>query len=163
MLLMKVVILSDTHGNQTLALSIVEANGDADHIVHLGDETDDACFLEDVTGRTVVKIGGNCDCTARYPREVTLDLEGRSILITHGDLYNVKAGKERLKKRAHEVKADIVLYGHTHLASIEEIDGILFVNPGCLKKGCEEPSYAVLTLENGVPSAEIIPAPTPHP
>ncbi|AJE04885.1 metallophosphoesterase family protein [Geobacter pickeringii] len=158
---MKLVILSDTHGNQPLALAIIDAHGDADHIVHLGDEIDDACFLEDATGRDIVKVSGNCDCSFDSPRETLLDLEGHTVLITHGDLYNVKTGMERLKKRARAEKADIVLYGHTHLAAIDELDGILYVNPGCLKKGCEQLSYAVLTLENGSVSAKIIPASIP--
>lgn len=159
---MKVVILSDTHGNQTMALDIVDAHGDAEHVIHLGDVIDDACFLEDVTGRAIVKVSGNCDCAFDSPRETLLDLEGRNVLITHGDLYNVKTGMERLKKRARAEKADIVLYGHTHLAAIDEIDGILYVNPGCLKKGCEQLSYAVLTLENGSVTAKIIPASLPR-
>lgn len=153
---MKLVILSDTHGNQTLALSIIDGNGDADHFIHLGDEVEDACFLEDMSRRPVIKVCGNCDYTAAYPREKVIELDGRRVMVTHGDLYQVKAGIEKLRKRAGTEKVDVVLYGHTHQPAVQELDGILFVNPGCLKTGCEPHTYAVVTLTKQTVTAEIV-------
>lgn len=155
---MKLVILSDTHGNQTLALSIIDDNGDADHFIHLGDEVDDACFLEDISGRPVIKISGNCDYTTAYPREKVIELDGHRVMLTHGDLYQVKAGIEKLRRRAGTEKVDVVLYGHTHQPTVQELDGILFVNPGCLKNGCDSLTYAVVTLTEQAVTAEIVSA-----
>jgi putative phosphoesterase len=86
---MKIIVLSDTHGNQSAALGILYENGDADRIVHLGDEVEDACFLEKSSGRSIVKISGNCDFSTNHPREAMLDLAGRRVFVTHGDLYGL--------------------------------------------------------------------------
>lgn len=158
---MKIVILSDTHGNQALAARILEEVHDVDHIIHLGDEIDDACFLEMVYGKEIIKVPGNCDYSASFPRERHITLAGKKTLITHGDLYNVKSGMEKLQEKAKAEKVEFVLYGHTHQASVQTIDDILFVNPGCLKKGFSELTYAILSIENESFSAEIIPAPFP--
>jgi hypothetical protein len=158
MKIMIIVILSDTHGNQSLALRILDLHGDAGHVIHLGDELQDADFLEDATGMPIIKVQGNCDCSPSHPRESSLELAGRRFLLTHGDLYQVKSGLERLQERAAAVDATVVLFGHTHVALIESISGILYVNPGCLKRGCNRLTYAVITMDNGTISAEILPA-----
>ncbi|WP_306532757.1 metallophosphoesterase [Geobacter sp.] len=154
---MKIVVFSDTHGNQALAAQALDLAGHADHIIHLGDETDDATFLEALSGITVTKVLGNCDFATDTPREAMLVLEEKRFLLTHGDLYGVKAGLDKLSKRATAEKADVVLYGHTHIQSVCTIDGVLYVNPGCLKKGYSEPSFALLSLEKGTLSADIVP------
>ncbi|RNC69070.1 MAG: metallophosphoesterase [Desulfuromonadales bacterium] len=154
---MKVLVLSDTHGNHSLAVRALDMAGHTDHIVHLGDEIEDACFLEEVTGISVTKVLGNCDLSPLFPRETTLELDGKRVLLTHGDLYTVKTGLDKLKKKAVAERIDVVLYGHTHIPIVQKIDNILFVNPGCLKKGCIEPSFALLSIDNGVASANIVP------
>lgn len=160
---MKIAVFSDTHGNQALAARALEMAGNVDHIVHLGDETDDAAFLELLSGRTVIKIRGNCDFSTDSPRESLLTLEGKKFLLTHGDHYGVKAGLDKLARRAAAENVDVVLYGHTHIRSVLTIDGILYVNPGCLKKGFSEPSIALLSLDNGVVSADIVSVPPVYP
>lgn len=153
---MKIAVLSDTHGNQALAARALDVAGDVDHIIHLGDDFDDAEFLEALSGMAVTKVPGNCDLSAGSPREATLILEDKKFLLTHGDLYGVKGGLDKLAKRATEEKADVVLYGHTHIQSVQTIGDVLYINPGCLKKGFNNPSFALLSLANGILSADII-------
>lgn len=154
---MKIAIFSDTHGNHALLARAFDLAGDVDHIFHLGDDTDDAIFLELLCGKTVIKVLGNCDFSTDSPRESLLSLEGMKFLLTHGDRYGVKGGLDKLTTRAAEERADVVLYGHTHVPTVTTIDGILYVNPGCLKKGFSKPSFALLSLENGTLSASIVP------
>lgn len=156
---MKIAVLSDTHGNQTLAAQALDMAGDVDHIIHLGDDFDDATFLEALSGRAVTKVLGNCDFAAGTPRETTLVLEDKKFLLTHGDLYGVKGGLEKLAAKAVEEKADVVLYGHTHLQSVQTIGGVLYINPGCLKKGFSKPSFALVSLERGTLVADIVQLP----
>lgn len=154
---MKIVVFSDTHGNHALAAHALDLAGHVDHIIHLGDNTDDADFLELLSGRSVIKVLGNCDYSTESPRESLLTLEGKKFFLTHGDRYGVKAGLDRLARKAAVEKADVVLYGHTHIRSVITRDGVLYVNPGCLKRGFSEPSFALLSLGNGVVSADIVP------
>jgi putative phosphoesterase len=153
---MKLLILSDTHGNYPLAIQALEETENVDLIVHLGDEIEDARMIEAITGRPLIKVPGNCDLGVEDARSVSLMCEGMKLFITHGDRYHVKAGLARLREKAAAEQARIVLYGHTHVAAIEEIDGILFVNPGALCTKCPTPGYATLTIVAGKVLAEII-------
>jgi putative phosphoesterase len=48
---------------------------------------------------------------------------------------------------AKEAQADIVCFGHTHRPYVEEIDNILFINPGSLcypRSKYPEPTYCIL-------------------
>ncbi|KAF0216253.1 MAG: hypothetical protein FD174_3707 [Geobacteraceae bacterium] len=154
---MKLLILSDTHGNYSLAIrAIAQQNGHFDRIVHLGDEMEDACIIEKIIGQPVDKVPGNCDFAAKTPRELCKTLAHKKIFLTHGDKYNVKAGLAQLHKKALAERAQIVLYGHSHVAAIETIDDVLFINPGCLHKSCTNPTYAILSIISGEISAEII-------
>ncbi len=153
---MECLIFSDTHGNYPLAAKAIMMAGLIDKIFHLGDDADDAAMLEHIFSKQVEKIAGNCDVPGKYPRELTIDLENTRLLITHGDRYKVKSGLVDLYRHAVSENAKIVLYGHTHQSAIEEIDGILFINPGSLQRGEQPKSYAKLSLSREVAKAEII-------
>lgn len=154
---MKILILSDTHGNYPMAIRALDKAGRVDQIVHLGDDIEDARMLETIIGRPVIKVPGNCDPGAAEIRDFFTSFEDVDIFITHGDRYTVKAGLAELYKKAVEKNARLVLYGHTHIAAIEKIGEILFVNPGCLSYKCQQNSYAVLTLAGGKVLAEVMP------
>ncbi len=152
---MKIIVLSDTHGNYPLAIRGVEQVGDVDCIIHLGDEMADASIIEAIGGAPVIKVPGNCDLQNMEPRELQKTLAGKRFFITHGDWYCVKAGLSRLHRKALTESAQVVLYGHTHVASIEIIDGIYFINPGCMSKGQTSGSYAVIKIRSGTITANI--------
>lgn len=152
---MKLLILSDTHGDYPLAVRALDEAGPVDQIIHLGDEIEDARLLEEITGRPLLKVAGNCDLGSTDAREISCTLEGRRIFMTHGDRYYVKSGLAGLREKGVEENAGIVLYGHTHVAAVEEIGGTLFVNPGCLSSKCRNASYATLTITPDGVAAEI--------
>ena len=77
-----------------------------------------------------------------------IDLDGVKILLTHGDHFGVKQSLLQLFYRAKEVGAQLVFYGHTHIASIDEIEGIKFINPGCMNKFSQN-SYCYVVIYNG--------------
>lgn len=154
---MECLVFSDTHGNYPLAAAIVMQAGPVDLIIHLGDDAEDAVMLEQILSLKVEKVSGNCDPPGKHPREICDSLESTRILITHGDRYRVKGGLSELHRRAVDAGVDLVLYGHTHRAAVEKIDGILFVNPGSLYKGSSEKSYARITITDEGAFARIIP------
>lgn len=152
---MKLLILSDTHGNYPLAIRALEEAGQVDQVIHLGDEIEDARMIELITGRPLIKVAGNCDLGSEESREISVTFGGKSLFVTHGDRYLVKSGLASLRKKAADAGAEIVLYGHTHVAAIEKIDGMLFINPGCLRHNCRSASYAILTIAAGKAAAKI--------
>lgn len=154
---MKIAVLSDTHGNYPLAVRVLDRIPDLSGIIHLGDNTCDAAVVEAALSRPVIKVAGNCDAAAEGARELLLNIGETNLFLTHGDLYNVKCGIDRLILRVARENVAIALYGHTHIPSIQERDNILFVNPGCLRKAADCQTIALLSIANGAVSADIVP------
>ena len=58
---------------------------------------------------------------------------------------------DRLKAAAKERKAQIVIFGHSHMPYLQEEDGITFLNPGSISKPRQvsfEPTYAIMKLDD---------------
>ncbi len=145
---MRFLVISDSHGNYPAALQAEELAGDIDAIIHLGDGANDALLIAQTLGIEIKLVAGNCDLGASAPRELLWECEGLKLLLSHGDRYGVKYSLERLKQRGLEVEADVVLYGHTHIAAITEISEMLFVNPGTLIKSSHHKTFAILEINS---------------
>jgi putative phosphoesterase len=149
---MKVLVISDTHGSVTRAFAAHTHSEPVDAIIHLGDGSSDADALRDALDIPVIAVAGNCDLGSKAPREYLWECEGKKLLLTHGDAYQVKSGLVRLHQRAQELKVDVALFGHTHQRLCESISGILLINPGTLANQSITRSYAVLQIspEEGI-------------
>ena len=143
---MKVLVISDTHGNSNRAFIAHTRSEPVDAVIHLGDGCADADLLRETLDIPVINVAGNCDPGSNAPRERVWECEGKRILLTHGDAYQVKSGLARLHQRTMEIGADAVLFGHTHQSLCENISGLLLVNPGTLANSSNHRSYAVLTI-----------------
>lgn len=152
---MKILVISDTHGNTLAPLEIIKETG-VELVVHLGDHLDDARALERQLDLPFIKVPGNSDPRATEPRELIQSISGRTFFMTHGDLYRVKSDLNRLFEKTKELKASVALFGHTHVPLIKKLDGVLLINPGTLMSGSESKSYAILTVTPFNISAEII-------
>lgn len=126
---MRIIVLSDTHGQRSLVGAALEKAGRFDVLLHAGDGCDD---IMDVQNAEVYCVRGNCDCSIRHPKERVLELDGMRVLLVHGHEYRVKSGLYMLFYRAEEVDADYVVFGHTHQSLITQLGGRVFVNPGSL-------------------------------
>lgn len=143
---MRILVISDTHGNFPLAIKACDMADPFDALVHLGDGAADAALLADALAMKVIQVSGNCDLGSDSPRELLWECAGKKLLLVHGDAYGVKNGLVRLEKRAREVGADAVLFGHTHRATITTLSGILAVNPGTLIRGSQHTTCATLEI-----------------
>lgn len=147
---MRIIVISDTHGRPSMIENIIEAQPEAKQVFFLGDvirDIEDMPFM--YPSHTFHIVSGNCDYGSTYKSADTVTVGGKKILFTHGHAYSVKSGIGRLSQWAKNENADIVLYGHTHVAKTEYADGVLFVNPGsptCPREG--RPSYAVIDIES---------------
>ncbi|AFV10663.1 phosphodiesterase YfcE [Thermacetogenium phaeum DSM 12270] len=154
---MRVGILSDSHGNLKRAEQAVRRMGQLDLLLHAGDYYEDALLLADGCGVEVKGVAGNCDRFAPGPEEQILEVEGYRIYLTHGHLFGVKRGLERLAERAGKVGASIVIYGHTHVPLKKVANGVLYLNPGSIAwpRITGRPGFAVLEFRRSGFSAEI--------
>jgi putative phosphoesterase len=69
----------------------------------------------------LIAVRGNCDFCCDVKDELFFEIEKLKILLTHGDKYSVKNNLKLLKYRAEELKADIVIYGHTHINELMKL------------------------------------------
>ncbi|AGT33001.1 metallophosphatase [Geobacillus genomosp. 3] len=146
---MKAVIVSDSHGlTDELAQIVMRHRHEVNLFIHCGDSELPA-EADAIAPFAVVR--GNCDWTAAFPDERIEEADGVRLFVTHGHLYGVKTSLLRLYYRAKEAGANIVCFGHSHLAGAEQIDDVLFINPGsiALPRGRKEKTYAVLEMDRG--------------
>ncbi|MBE6681512.1 MAG: metallophosphoesterase [Ruminococcaceae bacterium] len=149
---MKILVVSDTHGDTELLYSIVSKyRANTDLVIHLGDNLKDINeVMRDFP--TIAKLGvlGNCDFASMYLDPVSegcFTAEKRRIFYTHGHKYHVDYGSERLAANAKYKGADIVLYGHTHVALCKEQNGVLVINPGSLSRPRDNTNGTYVRLE----------------
>lgn len=154
---MEILIISDTHGRVSIAERVIESlKSSIDMIIHCGDVVNDAKKIKEKYNIPIEYVRGNCDFDLETPSEKVIELAGKCIMITHGHNYGVKYTKTNLYYAAEEKKADIVIFGHTHIAEIEEAYGILYINPGSIslpRNGIN--SYAILSISGGRAFANI--------
>lgn len=154
---MKVLVVSDSHGETSKMESLIDNNNDIDMLIHLGDYFRDAEKLSaKYPNLRIEYIYGNSDfMIGDVPAEKTLDIEGKKVFITHGHRYSVKSGYDKLRKKANDIGADLFLFGHTHISTLLNEDKWILLNPGSISESrdfCSE-SYAIVEFNNG----EIIP------
>lgn len=140
---MKIVVLSDTHGDANLIEQVYEQELDADAFFHCGDSE---LAYDDVHFHHMYRVKGNCDFDRNFVDDLLVPVGERSIFMTHGHLYNIKMTLTPLDYKAQETGADIVLFGHSHLLGAEQIGDTLFLNPGSLllPRGGNPKSYATI-------------------
>lgn len=133
----RIAVISDSHG-AALRLKRMPMFCEAekiDLVLHLGDMIEDARALERSLTIPVCAVRGNCDYYDQGERERRLTVEGKRILMTHGDMHGVKYGYDRLSYYAEENGMDVALFGHTHRAFMAVMGRVLMINPGALKNG----------------------------
>ena len=149
---MRVGVISDTHGK--LRPQVFEIFREVDHILHGGDVGRSDLLIELRALAPVTAVYGNSDGSdlrSELPQVAELELDGFSIVVTHGDQF----GSPNPAK-LHEAfpRAEIIIFGHSHRPLLELVDKTVTVmNPGgagAPRFGIP-PSVGILELEAGIP------------
>lgn len=152
---MKVLVISDTHGNIENAKYILEKvmPSGVEAVLHCGDYISDARLLQKVYPQLeIYGVYGNCDVGFGGAYSDVVTLEGVSIYMSHGHKYGVKWGEYEevvIDALAHQAK--VAICGHSHEAYLKKERGVLIMNPGSLTlpRDSRYPSYGILDLESG--------------
>ena len=154
---MRLVVFSDTHGRTELLENAVRRTN-PDILVHLGDHIRDSRVLSSAfPDIPLYAVPGNCDFASREQDTLEFFAGPVKVFATHGHRYYVKSTMDSLLNAAHFSGAQLVLYGHTHIARIEYPAGMTVVNPGSSGLG-SEPSFAVIDIsDSGGIAARILP------
>lgn len=155
---MKIFVISDTHGKTSKVQEVWEKLTNVDLVIHLGDYEKDAKRLEKIFETEVISVKGNMDGSYSKEDYKILETEYGKIFLTHGHMENVKTSPLNLVYRAQELGCKAALFGHTHQAAYEEINGIYLVNPGSLSlpRDGSDGSYAVIHTEPDVLHCSIV-------
>jgi len=140
----KIIILSDTHNNQSLLRNVLQRElTDCNYIFHLGDNYEDLDENSDLlTTKAVVKVPGIFHpgyLSGIIPAMQAVELLSWSFLLTHNidDIPEIRPSQ------------NIFCYGHTHQMELRKIGSQYYLNPGHLKDEWDKDrpaSYAVLSV-----------------
>lgn len=146
---MKIGVISDTHRMNCFIDKVIPYLKECDLIIHAGDNFVDSKYIHKMTNVGMMAVRGNCDFE-NVEEELEFEVENKNIFVCHGDRYGVKYGLEQLQKKAKEVDADIVIFGHTHTPLIKEKDNIIYINPGSvsLPRGVDYRSFVIIDISD---------------
>lgn len=156
---MKIGVVSDTHSLQ-IPPEVINALANVDLIIHAGD----FCSVEDVAMfrglKTFKGVHGNmdgADVRKLLPRREILEMEGVRLGVFHGE-----GPKDRIldtvRRAFADQKLDAIVFGHSHQAFNQAIDGTLYFNPGSPNDMCFAPyrSYGILEVKSGTITGKIV-------
>lgn len=138
---MRLAVFSDSHGEVTTlhwAMEQAARMGKIDAFIFLGDGADDFDQCRSLMDRLnprafLFRVRGNNDY---FPPDIAQELvytfEGVKVFMTHGHRYQAKMTDEGLLCAAQARGCRVCLYGHTHSARCEEVEGVLMFNPGAV-------------------------------
>ncbi|EQM81225.1 metallophosphoesterase family protein [Stutzerimonas stutzeri] len=148
---MRIGVISDTHG--LLRPEALAALRGCERIIHAGDIGKPEVLDALRALAPLDAIRGNVDSgdwAASVPEHLDLEIGGLRIHVTH----DVKAmGVDPIAARV-----DVVIAGHSHQPKIEEVDAVLYLNPGSAgRRRFKLPiSLALLDIEDGQPRAQLV-------
>jgi putative phosphoesterase len=157
----RVILVADTHipkvGPAMPSRLLQECEG-ADLILHAGDLIE-MSVMEKLSSLAPTRaVVGNMDLPevkSLLPDKTVVEVEGKLVGLIHG--WGPPMGIER-RVLSRFSGVDVVVFGHTHKALVDERKGTMLVNPGTPndRRFSDRLSYAVLTIVNGIIEAEII-------
>ena len=139
-------------------LRALRLNPDIRHILFLGDGLSDVARLAvRYPDLHIRAVRGNMDAlsldTHAVEEEELFSVFGVTVLLMHGHRYGVKGGLGTAKGHALHRGAQVLLYGHTHVAysHYDGENGLYTFNPGSIGHPyAGEPSFGILdVLPNG--------------
>lgn len=159
---MKILVFSDTHGNPDFMLEAIRihlAAAPVSRIVHLGDGWRDFLSVrEKYPEIPTTAVAGNGEdawfgARPELPYSETFTVGGITFLAAHGHRMHVKNDLDIAANTAARMGADVMLFGHTHIAEDVRRDTLYgktvrMINPGSAGSGYR-PSYAVLEIAYG--------------
>lgn len=144
----KMLIVADNHEDRQPIEDLIHIyEGEVDHMLHLGD----SMFPDlDKVWQQMIPIKGNNDSGEGYIEQTVVCLGEAKIFATHGHQLDVGKSRGKLAEKAKEKNCQFACYGHTHETKVEEIDGVLVINPGSISQPrgpVPRKLYAILSVD----------------
>jgi putative phosphoesterase len=142
---MQIGIISDTHNRLPAEIFTIFKN--VDTILHAGDICEEQVLLDLERIAPVRAIFGNMDgfpLVSNLKRIEFFTLENSRICMIHAIRSAKNFAFELLRMKE---KADIVVFGHSHVAEVTKFNDILFINPGSASSPRHGTKRSVALLE----------------
>ncbi|GAB4212746.1 MAG: metallophosphoesterase family protein [Roseiflexaceae bacterium] len=153
---MQLGVIADTHG--TLDPRALVALRGVEHILHAGDVGSPQILRDLEAIAPVSAVAGNIDTGTALgrmlPGVLAQQFAGVQIYMTH-----IGGKPAQLAAHLPAPRPQVYIFGHSHVALLEQIGDVLFLNPGAAGRprfggGL---SVALLTLTAGQAQARIVP------
>jgi putative phosphoesterase len=156
---MKIGVISDTHC-LPIPKKLLEELATVDLIIHAGDICDEETLKSlNKIQKTRAVQGNMCDSSLKrkLPLKDYFECEGIKIGVTHGHM-GIKDPMTNAREQFKDAFVNIVIFGHSHHAFNQTIDGILFFNPGSPNDVIKARffSYGMIEIQDGKIKAQII-------
>lgn len=140
--MLRIGLISDTHN--FLDPEVLRLFAGVDHILHAGDIGQPRILAELEAVAPVTAVLGNTDGGLACRETESVQLGRLRILLHH--IVDPHAWWGSVGERIRRERPQVVVYGHTHRAAWETVDGIHFVNPGSASRPRRtgRPSVAIL-------------------
>jgi putative phosphoesterase len=151
----KIGVISDTH--DFLDPRVKDLFAGVDHILHAGDIGTVWITFELEQIAPVTAVFGNTDAGLSFKETEVVTLGGKKFLVHH--IVSPHALEEEVQRKITKAKPDVVVFGHTHKAFDQSINGVRYFNPGYSgrPKFSQARSVAILNVNaNGI-EAQLIP------
>ena len=164
---MRWLVASDIHGSATACRRVLDAfvREKADGLLLLGDllyhgprnplpeghDPKQCVQMLNEYRDHIAAVRGNCEAAVdqmvlQFPimaDYALFDLDGRTAFITHGHLFN-------LDNLPPHKPGDLLIHGHTHVLTVQEKDGMTYINPGSAALPKEDHPKSYMIYENGM-------------
>lgn len=148
---MKVLIVSDTHGKNHYLLETLKRVSPIDLLIHLGDYEGGQEYINSIASCPTEMISGNNDFFDGLPKEKMIEIGKYSVMLTHGHRYGVNYNTSEIREAAIRNKADIVMFGHTHIPMIDHSNGLWVINPGSIalpRQHGRIPTFIIMEIDS---------------
>ncbi|NKE07282.1 MULTISPECIES: metallophosphoesterase family protein [Mesobacillus] len=150
---MKIVVISDTHmprKSKSLPDKLLADLQDCDYIIHAGDWQTVELYNELKQFGPVIGVTGNVDgpeLKGLLKTKEILQAGNFRIGIVHGHGTG-KTTEKRAIETFEDDKVDCIVYGHSHIPVVKEVEGVIIFNPGSPtdKRRQKQFSYGILTV-----------------
>lgn len=149
---MRIGVISDTHLSHRahkLPDALVEGLQGVDQILHAGDWV--SMEIVDLVERIAPcdGVAGNNDgveIVERFGRKKLLELGGFRIGIVHGDGVRGTT-EERAREVFKQERPEMIIFGHSHIPYLKQVQGIWMFNPGSPSDKRRQPQYSYGIVE----------------
>ncbi|MGO5159031.1 MULTISPECIES: metallophosphoesterase family protein [unclassified Bilifractor] len=147
---MKVLVISDTHGNIDRLQAILNTTGPYDAVFHCGDIEGQEHTIQEYADCPTYMVSGNNDWDSSLPADLNVTIDDYRFWVCHGHRYGVSLSPSAIREEAESRNVDVCLFGHTHKPYLETSRGLTLMNPGSLsypRQIGRKPTFGVIEID----------------